>query len=559
MHNLALPLTKGGQLTIPMGRGAVLFVLGANGAGKSSLMYRWSSEMSKEEASTYRISAHRQNWLKSTALSLTPRSKLQTERQMALEDQQPTSRWRDSYASQRAEMAIFELVAAENRRARGIARVVDSGDSTLASDHATKNESPINVINRILRLSNLPIELIIDDRNEEVLATRQGSQPYSSAELSDGERNAILLAAVVLTVAPGTLLLIDEPERHLHRSIVSPLLTHLFNQRQDCTFIVSTHAVQLPLDSSDSMTLLLRSCEFRDGVPESWDADLLYPGVIDEQVKQDILGARRRILFIEGSLSSLDYPIYNLIYPDVSVVPKASCRDVEHAVTSLQGTTELHYLHAFGLVDNDDRPEEELKKLREIGVFALPVFSVESLYYHPGVQALVAQRFANIDGRNPETKLAEAKAAALEAIGTQVDYFAERLAEKRLRELVYGSMPTRQSVHSREPIGINLDVASVVAEEVDRLRTALNAQRLEEIIRRYPIRESGALNAIAKKLGFQNKKQYEDAVLTMLAADAKAVTFVRNLLAPMSEAILLTNSGVASNHSEEASVAVASI
>ncbi len=62
------------------------------------------------------------------------------------------------------------------------------------------------------------------------IASKSGGPHYSVAKLSDGERNALLIAATVLSVTPETLLLIDEPERHLHRSIISPPLTfgHLY-------------------------------------------------------------------------------------------------------------------------------------------------------------------------------------------------------------------------------------------------------------------------------------------------------------------------------------------
>ena len=57
------------------------------------------------------------------------------------------------------------------------------------------------------------------------------------------------MAATVLTVDPGTTLLIDEPERHLHRAIIAPFLSALFEQRQDCAFVVSTLELYLPADS----------------------------------------------------------------------------------------------------------------------------------------------------------------------------------------------------------------------------------------------------------------------------------------------------------------------
>ena len=114
-------------------------------------------------------------------------------------------------------------------------------------------------------MSNLPIAISVQE-DQRVVATKNGGLPYSIAELSDGERNALLIASNVLTVKDGTLILIDEPERHLHRSIISPLLTHLFALRPDCAFIVSTHEVMLPIDNPTTRTLLVRGCQFSDQV-----------------------------------------------------------------------------------------------------------------------------------------------------------------------------------------------------------------------------------------------------------------------------------------------------
>ena len=101
------------------------------------------------------------------------------------------------------------------------------------------------------------------EEGQKIVARKNGGNGYSVAELSDGERNAFLIAADVLTAKPGTLILIDEPERHLHRSIISPLLKLLFDRRNDCAFIVSTHELMLPLDTPKASTLLMRSCEYQ--------------------------------------------------------------------------------------------------------------------------------------------------------------------------------------------------------------------------------------------------------------------------------------------------------
>lgn len=236
-----------------------------------------------------------------------------------------------------------------------------------------------------MRASNIPIEINIGE-HQKVFATKNNGAPYNVAELSDGERNAFLIAADVLTAKPGTLIIIDEPDRHLHRSIVSPLLTLLFQRRRDCAFVISTHELMMPVDNPTAATLLIRSCEYAGSVAKSWVADLLpADSPFDETMKVDILGGRQKMIFIEGKAQSLDAPLYSLLFPQTSIMPKSSCRDVGYAVRGLRDAETNHWLKAWGIVDNDRRGEEKIKKLREFGIFALPHFSVEALYYHPEI------------------------------------------------------------------------------------------------------------------------------------------------------------------------------
>jgi ABC-type cobalamin/Fe3+-siderophores transport system ATPase subunit len=261
--------TGAAELLVTLEFGEVLFVLGANGTGKSSLMQRLSKAHSKQ---TRWISAHRQSWFGS-AISLSPQPKRQTETDMRNADTQLHSRWKDDYAGQRANIAIYELVEAENIDARAIAKAVRAENPQLV-ERLKQADPPIMVINELLRASNLPIQLSLHD-NEQVVASKSGSTPYSVAHLSDGERNALLIAANVLTAKAGTLILLDEPERHLHRSIISPLLTQLFKKRLDYAFVVSTHDVLLPLDNPGARTLLIRGCTYSKTYVAAWDANLV--------------------------------------------------------------------------------------------------------------------------------------------------------------------------------------------------------------------------------------------------------------------------------------------
>jgi ABC-type cobalamin/Fe3+-siderophores transport system ATPase subunit len=522
--SFTIPEPNGSSLTVTLDIGQCIFVLGANGTGKSSLMYRlYGAHRGKAQ----RISAHRQTWFSSSSITLSPAQKRSTETNISNSDASAESRWKDDYAAHRANIAIYDLIDAENIRARSIAGAVDSGDIALAKT-LSKEDAPIKIINELLRLSNIPIEISVK-ANEQVLASKSGSVPYSVAELSDGERNALLIAASVLTVAPGTLLLIDEPERHLHRSIISPLLTLLFAKRPDCAFVVSTHDVMLPLDNPCARTMLIRGCIYNGSTVTSWDADLVpSESNIDEELKKDILGSRRTLLFIEGDERSLDHPLYSLVFPNVTVIVKSSCRDVDHAVSGIRSATELHWLRAFGIVDHDRRTSEDVSRLKAKGVYAVSVYSVESIYYHPEIQRKIANRHASVTGEDAEALAAAAKSAALVAVTPHVQRLSERAVEKTLRDELDKHWPKQADISAGNPISITIDVAAKVNEEVHVFNQTIAVQNLEKIIARYPVRETPMLTEIARKLGFQTRDQYESAVRRLLIDDAAALEFVKS-------------------------------
>lgn len=522
---LRVPLATGAHLALDIDAGESLFVLGANGSGKSSLMHLFYQA---HHRMAHRISAHRQTWFSSSAVNLSSEQKRSFEMTIQGTDVSQEARWRDDYPTQRTSIALYDLVDAENIRARTIAGAVGRDDLALARSLARK-QAPIALINDLLQQSNLPITISIHE-SEQIVATKSGGAPYNIAELSDGERNALLIAASVLTIDPGMLVLIDEPERHLHRSIISPLLTLLFAHRHDCAFVVSTHDVLLPIDTPSARVALVRGCTYSNASIVAWDVDLLPPQTaIDEDLKKDILGSRRTVLFVEGTDSSLDKPLYSLIFPNVSIVSKSSCRDVEHAVSGIRDSSVLHWVRAFGIIDDDRRVPSDLDRLKAKGVYSVPAFSVESLYYHPEIQRRVAERHATITEDDPSKRLENAKGAAIAALRPHIQRLSERTAEKAIREMFLEHLPSRQDVVAGNPVAVSIDVSSAVAEERQRLQKAVDACDLATILAMYPVRETPALIELATKLGFQTRNQYEAAVRKLLMDDVDALSFLRSL------------------------------
>ncbi len=523
---ISVPRSSGDALSIQLSVGHQLFLLGANGTGKSSLVYH-ITRMHRSRAT--HVSAHRQNWFQSETGTLSRQQKNQIETQWQNAELQPSARWRDDYSTQRPSIAIYDLVDAENQRSREISSAVERKQLDHAQTLAQRL-SPISQINALLEIAAIPIRLELRS-GEDVRAIRANGVEYSVSELSDGERNAFLVAANVLRAKAGSLILIDEPERHLHRSIISPLLSQLFALRQDCAFIVSTHEVMLPVDNPNAQTLLIRSCQFSGAAAISWEADLLSIGdEIDDAVKRDIIGVRRTVLFVEGSDSSLDKALYALLFPKVSVVSKSSCRDVEQAVIGVRSSTSLHWIRAFGIIDLDGRDHDDVQRLHQAGIFALPVYAVEALYYHPTVQALVAARSAELLGGNSAEQIVLAEQAVLNAANAHADRLGTRAAQKRVRESILSRVPSYKEVGEASELTISIDLAALVSQERSSINALIQAGDVAGLIAKYPLRETPALDSIARSLGFVGRPQYESAVLKLLVDSAEARNHVRSLL-----------------------------
>ena len=195
--NLTVPRRADRQIDVPIKLGEILFILGANGTGKSGLMHKLYVD---NKNNARRISAYRQISLPEDLIDVSPKSKKDMENQIEHEDRNPQSRWKDRFSQFRPNIAIYDLTEAENSRARSIAAAADKKDMELVKTLSEEEESKIKVINTLLSDSNIPIEISIDDSSGQMLASKRGSSSYSIAELSDGERNALLIAANVLTV-----------------------------------------------------------------------------------------------------------------------------------------------------------------------------------------------------------------------------------------------------------------------------------------------------------------------------------------------------------------------
>lgn len=205
--------------------------------------------------------------------------------------------------------------------------------------------------------------------------------------MSDGERSIFYMIGQALVVAEDSVLIVDEPELHVHRSIMSKLWDELEAARSDCAFIFITHDLEFAAGR------LAQKFSIQDYNPTPWwklEAVPIDTG-FDEAIATLILGSRRPILFVEGTHTSLDMAIYRCCFPDWTVLPRGSCESVIHSVVTMRANRELTRITCSGLVDADDFAEAEKTFMASRGIGVLPVSEIETLVLLPSVSRAIAE------------------------------------------------------------------------------------------------------------------------------------------------------------------------
>lgn len=240
-------------------------------------------------------------------------------------------------------------------------------------------------------------------RDNKVVAQLGGGEEYAGKEMSDGERVALYLIAQCLAAPRDAIVVIDEPELHLHQAIQARLWDAIEASRPDCLIVYITHDLGFAASRSTAVKVWVKDYPDKN----KWDWLEIQPTEqFPESMILRILGSRRPILFVEGDVSSLDIAIYRALYPGRLVIPRNSCMSVIESTTALASLPQLHHADAYGIIDRDHRSDAEITSYAKDRVFAPAVAEIENLFLAP--EAI--QRISTHQKRDPAADLAAVQA-----------------------------------------------------------------------------------------------------------------------------------------------------
>lgn len=385
---LVLPSRAGGQQEIETAT-SLLFI-GANGSGKTRLG-AWIEIQSPQKQNVHRISAQKSLAMPDTS---TPVSIDLAEKDLLFGkvdgqwNQKGIYKWHQKPAISLLNDYQKLMVYLFSDHTEESAKYLSASKAT-----AEKVEPPITKLDLVKRTweTILPHrELIIGGLRIQTNIKNEPTKVYKASEMSDGERVIFYLIGQCLAASPDSIIVIDEPELHLHKSVQAPLWAEVEKLRPDCLFVYFTHDVDFAAAQVAAKRVWLKSF---DG--QTWDWEIIQE---DENLPDDllieVLGSRKPVIFVEGENGSHDVSLYREVLANFLVIPRGSCSQVIQSVKALKSNTQLHHLDVYGLIDRDRRVPAEITELERHSIFVTSVAEVENYFCTKEVLEVVSKRLA---------------------------------------------------------------------------------------------------------------------------------------------------------------------
>lgn len=499
-----LPGENGEKMEHGTNANAVI-IIGANGSGKSKLG-AWIEQQSMQDV--HRIGAQRKlNFSENIPL----KSYSEAEDTVFYGTADSTSGWKNDKGKRwnYGKAYTTTLIDDFNDVLAALIALKNKDNENFVNDckiaEREKREMPHTPLTAIDRLFSIWNEIFpqrqlrLSDAKFTAVLNKDGQiQEYASNQMSDGERAVLYLAAQVLCVPANKTLIIDEPEIHLHRSIMNRLWVALEKYRPDCLFIYITHDTQFAAMHGHADKIWIKEY---DG--HNWKLEKLESSDLPEELLFDILGNRRNVLFVEGEKNSCDTQLYSVLYPDYYVIACGSCSQVIARTKAFRNSPSLHHCQVYGLIDRDYRSDYEINKYRENNIYTIAVAEVENLFV---VEELIKLIATYLEKKPEEIFEAIKKYVIQERFANQIE---KQICQSVVAYLKYQLSSSElskknetEAKESLEKVIESLDYEKVKAEQSKKYRAVLEAENYSDTL--LVFNEKSIAKSVGEYFGLKN-------------------------------------------------------
>lgn len=511
MRKVIFPSNSSGVIEVETEQSVVL--VGANGSGKTRLG-AWIEIQSSQKTIVHRISAHKSLTMpdSTTIQSIDMAEKALLFGNSDYNVNHKIHKWNNKPATHL--LNDFEKLMVYLFSEESEVNAVYRRNSKISRERV---EPPSTKLDRIKELWECILphrELLIGGLRIQTKVKNANESIYNSSEMSDGERVIFYLIGQCLSAPKDGIILIDEPELHLHKSVQIPLWDAIEKLRDDCAFVYLTHDVDFAASKQNAKKIWLKSY---DGT--SWDWDFVpEDNSLPDELLIEVLGSRKPVVFVEGNNGSHDVTLYRRILPDFLVIPLGSCTKVIQTVKSLKENSQLHHLDIFGLIDRDRRNDTEIQSLESFNIYALLVAEVENLFCVKEVLSVLSHRLARV----AEDDYAKISRFAFDKFQsefeTQVSLRASNEIKFRLNIFDTNKKGAENIRIALQELMSGINVEKIYNEEYDNFTTIINEHDYDGLLKMY--NRKSLASQIGSIYGL-TKDGLPEMILRYLNSDAK--------------------------------------
>lgn len=517
LPKLFLPNQDGTGYKVEIEHNGSAVIVGANGSGKSRLG-AWIERNIEENVVVHRISAQRALDIPEYA---TVKSLEQSLNDLLWGNEDP------KYASQRYKWGHKWNNRPETFMQQDYGKVLSTLFATTAErdrkhseetrkrqEYIPVEDSPIDVLVKLWDEILPHRKIVLEDGKVKVIDKAHGTE-YHGKEMSDGERVALYLMGQCLVAPKGSIFIVDEPEIHLHTSIMQSLWNKLEEAKPDCLFVYITHDLGFASTRVSSTNIWVK--EYDGSTTWKWD---FVPDVegFPESLLLELMGNRRTIVFVEGEKGGKDHSIYQSIFRNYNIVPRSGCQRVIDSVKAMKLNQSFHHVNVFGIIDRDYRTDQEIEGLMEIGVHTIDVAEIENILLNESTLRIVAKN----QHLEPDAVVSKALETAKNLLSKDVERQASlrtcRVLENKLSRIDNKSVGLDAiKLTVAETLG-GIDVERLFTENSELYTNLTESDNLDEILKYF--NNKGLLSSICTTFEL-GKNGYEKLVLRMLNSEKR--------------------------------------
>ena len=277
-----------------------------------------------------------------------------------------------------------------------------------------------------------PIKIIVN--------VEKNHSKYSINGLSDGERCILFYIGSVLLAPENSYIVVDEPETFLNAAVYNELWDLLISERPDCQFIFASHNMDFVQSRTNATYIWCKNFE----APYDLDYQVLEESQeIPLPLLTEVSGAKKPILFCEGTKNSLDYQIYSKLFSEFCFVkPVQGHKQVIQYTKAYNKLEETYGNKAYGIIDYDWMDEARIESYKKKNIFVLPFNEIEMLL----VDEEMVNSVLSDDEEDKKQKINKLRDTVIGLCTTNKDKIIRIALKKKLDEFMEGNL-----IETREP------------------------------------------------------------------------------------------------------------